>query len=267
MSKTVSSNQGNFLRYLFITTLLLNVFKSLNTIAAFDPYNKSICGLHDDRRPSFNPSVGRVLRPGDKNGCSITLIGKTCAISAGHCHERLDQVEFNVPLSDSIGKIRPSDPSDVYPVDPKSIKFQYEGKGKDWSVFRLGKNSYSNNFPGERFGYHAVAKGSPELGDQLVIFSYGSDKTPGELERNYVQQISSGPVLIIDENFLSYTADTKGGSSGASVISVKTNEVYGIHTHGWCDEEGGWNSATLINGNIELKNAISSCLSWELENL
>ena len=84
--------------------------------------DKSICGLFDDRRPSFNPSVGRVLRPGDKNGCSITLIGKTCAISAGHCHERLDSVEFNVPLSDAEGKIRPSDPSDVYPVD-KSRSF------------------------------------------------------------------------------------------------------------------------------------------------
>ena len=229
--------------------------------------DKSICGLYDDRKPSFNPSVGRALRPGDKNGCSITLIGKSCAISAGHCHERLENVEFNVPLSDAEGKIRPSDPSDIYPIDKSSINFQYEGKGKDWSVFRLKKNSYSNSFPGERFGHFNISPDAPEIGTQVKIYSYGSDKTDGELERNYVQQISSGPVLIIDASFFSYTADSKGGSSGASVISVKDNTVLGIHTHGWCRSEGGWNSATLINGNLELKSAVSACLAWERESL
>lgn len=255
------------LSLLFVLSQPSYSFRGHRIDSFMDHSGKSICGLFDDRRPSFNPSVGRVLRPGDKNGCSITLIGKTCAISAGHCHERLEKVEFNVPLSDAEGKIRPSDPSDVYPVQKESIVFQYEGKGSDWSVFRLMKNEFTNNFPGERFGYVGISEDNPELGDQVKLYSYGSDKTDGELERNYVQQISSGPVLKVEPNFFSYTADSKGGSSGASVISVKTNKVYGVHTHGWCDEEGGWNSATLINGNLKLKEAINNCLSWERENL
>lgn len=239
----------------------------LTTSLSIFSSEKDICGLYDDRRPSFNPSVGRVLRPGDRNGCSITLIGKTCAISAGHCHERLESVEFNVPLSDAEGNIRPSDPSDVYPVDIDSITFQYAGKGNDWSVFRLKKNKYTNNFPGERFGFIGISEELPEVGDQIKLYSYGSDKTDGELERNYVQQISSGPVLFVDEQFFSYTADSKGGSSGASVIGVGSNKIYGIHTHGKCTESGGWNSATLISGNEKLKVAINNCLNWERENL
>ena len=229
--------------------------------------NKSICGPFDDRRPSFNPSIGRVLRPGDKNGCSVTLIGKSCVISAGHCHERLYQVEFNVPLSDQEGNIRPSDESDIYPVDQDSIAFEYEGKGKDWSVFRLKKNKFTNSHPGERLGYLEIETDLPKLGDQVKLFSYGSDKTEGELERNYIQQISAGPILSIEETFITYTADTRGGSSGASVVHIKSGRIIGVHTHGRCSESGGYNSATFIHGNERLKNAISACLDWERQNL
>ena len=153
-------------------------------------FTKSICGLFDDRRPSFNPSVGRGLRPGDRNGCTITLIGKSCAISAGHCHERLENVEFNVPLSDSEGNIRPSDPSDVYPVNKSSIVFKYGGIGNDWSVFRLKKNSYSNIYPGERFGFFGISEDEPEIGDQVKLYSFGSDKTDGELEADIEDYIA-----------------------------------------------------------------------------
>ena len=246
-------------------SLILTVLFSFYGIVLSN--DKSICGPFDDRRPSFNPSVGRVLRPGDKNGCSITLVGKTCAITAGHCNERLEMVEFNVPLSDSEGKIRPSDASDVYLVDKKSIVFQYEGKGNDWSVFRMKKNNYSNAYPGERFGYIQLADEIPDTGDQVFVYSYGSDATDGELERNYIQQVSAGPVLNVEDTFIRYTADTRGGSSGASVIGVANGKIYGIHTHGWCDEEGGWNSATSVIKNHKLNKAIESCLKWEREHL
>ena len=74
--------------------------------------------------------------------------------------------------------------------------------------------------------------------------------------------MSSGPVLKIEpeEQYFSYTADSKGGSSGASVISIASGKIYGVHTHGWCDEEGGWNSATLILKNEKLKTAIKNLL-------
>ena len=141
----ISLMREEMLRCVLCVLILFTI--SLPTFSSPKFSEKSICGLFDDRRPSFNPKVGRVLRPGDRNGCSITLIGKTCAISAGHCHERLEKVEFNVPLSDANGKIRPSDPSDVYPVDKETIVFQYEGKGSDWSVFRLKKILFLIIFP------------------------------------------------------------------------------------------------------------------------
>ena len=69
--------------------------------------NKSICGLSDSRIPSFDRKVGRLQKlNANKGGCTITLIGRTCGISAGHCEGSFVESHFNVPRSDSNGHIR-----------------------------------------------------------------------------------------------------------------------------------------------------------------
>ena len=59
--------------------------------------DKSICGSWDDRRPSFDRKLARVQKSQAKSGCTLTLIGKSCAITAGHCKRHFVEAHFNVP--------------------------------------------------------------------------------------------------------------------------------------------------------------------------
>ena len=75
------------------TLIFLIVFTFSNIIYA---NSKSICGPSDDRELSFELPVGRLSALNKNFGCTVTLIGKTCAITAGHCYSVLEKVEFNV---------------------------------------------------------------------------------------------------------------------------------------------------------------------------
>ena len=58
--------------------------------------DKTICGVNDDRIPSTDSPIGRLLdsRTGT-GGCTLTMISKSCAISAGHCKRVIKVAEFN----------------------------------------------------------------------------------------------------------------------------------------------------------------------------
>ena len=228
--------------------------------------DKSICFGVDHRFPSNDPKVGRVQRPDDKSGCTATLVGRSCAISAGHCKRRFQDVHFNVPDSSADGKIHPSKDFDIYPLDKESIIIADNGKGDDYAVFRLAKNPITNEFPGDTQGYYPVSFSKVYPGDGIRIISFGADRDEGDEHRNYTQQTSSANIIEVQEGYLSYQADTWGGSSGAPVIDNE-GKVIGIHTHGDCNEEGGRNSGTSIHSSLKLRNAILDCLLWERLNL
>ena len=76
--------------------------------------NKSICGGEDNRRPTRDSRIGRLQKKkSKKSGCTVTMVGTSCAISAGHCSTNPRQVHFNVPRSLNNGEIRNSDPRAV----------------------------------------------------------------------------------------------------------------------------------------------------------
>ena len=81
---------------------------------------KSICGPTDDRRFHEDPRIGRISSDESQLKCTATLIGKNCAITAGHCVALLNYVEFNVPLSID-GKPQSSDEDDKYYPDPQWV--------------------------------------------------------------------------------------------------------------------------------------------------
>ena len=59
--------------------------------------DKSICGTKDLRQISYDSKVARARAIGDNAGCTVTMIGKSCAVSAGHCTSTFDIIEFNIP--------------------------------------------------------------------------------------------------------------------------------------------------------------------------
>jgi V8-like Glu-specific endopeptidase len=228
--------------------------------------NKSVCFNRDYRFLSNDARVGRVQKPDGKSGCTATMIGRVCAISAGHCHRKYEDLHFNVPLSSKEGKINLSSSEDIYPVIKDSIVFSEEQKGNDYGVFRLRANSITGIYPGDAQGYYSIRKYSVAPGTYIRVIGYGADRDEGHQERNYAQQTSYSRINEVEPSFITYQADTWGGSSGSPVLDLN-DQIIGIHTHGDCDESGGRNSGTLIYRSPELMRAIYQCLSWEYNNL
>lgn len=244
------------------------VLSSVSTVAFADGI-KTICGQTDDRILSHNPKIGRIGMKGENAGCSVTMIGKSCAITAGHCAEYLQEASFNTPVSRNYTPQR-SKTQDIYEVFKTSITYQYETIGTDWAVLRLKKNKITGKYPGDVQGKYFVSFDVPRVGTKIRITGYGKDEDSPQ--GNFAQQTHTGKILSISNSWTSVTGmshniDTMGGNSGSSILREDNDEIIAIHTNGGCKSFGGSNSATLISKHQQLKNAIKSCLKFEQDNL
>ena len=249
-----------------VKVLILGLLAVTTTVMASNDSVKTICG-QDERVLSYNPRVARILKVGDAAGCTVTLIGKSCAVSAGHCTSTFQIAEFNTPVSRG-GKIQNSKPKDVYRVNKNSIKYENGGQGNDWAVLRLDKNKITGKFPGELQGYYDISSSfRPAKGDLITITGYGRDAS--DPIRNFAQQTNSGPIYSVSRGIIRHRADTMGGNSGSSILHLASNQIIGIHTHGGCRSSGNTsaNASTLVAGNSKFSSAIAACLKYEDQNL
>lgn len=227
---------------------------------------KTICGENDDRDLSFNPKVARILQVGDPAGCTVTLIGKSCAVSAGHCTSTFGIAEFNTPISRN-GRIQNSKPEDTYEVDQASVRYVNGGMGNDWAVLRLKANNITGRLPGDVQGKYEIATDIvPTSGEVIRITGYGRDSA--DADRNFAQQSHTGPIYKVRGSTLYHQADTMGGNSGSSIVRESDQKIIGIHTHGGCSRSrSSANASTLIAKNEAFKKAIVACLQYEAQNL
>ncbi|MBT7609168.1 MAG: trypsin-like serine protease [Bacteriovoracaceae bacterium] len=227
---------------------------------------KTICGQQDDRVPSFNPKIARVLKIGAPAGCTLTMIGRTCAISAGHCISTFEAAEFNTPLS-SGGTIQHPPKEDIYMVDKSTLVYKNGGMGNDYAVLRLKANAITGKLAGDLQGHYDVSFNMPETGDMVRITGYGADRA--DRERNFAQQTHNGPIERLSRSsaVMNHRADTMGGNSGSSIIHENTGKIIAIHTHGGCSRRGGANGSTLLAAHKKAQAAIKACLQWENDNL
>ena len=147
-----------------------------------------------------------------------------------------------------------------------SIIFRKNGKGDDFAVFRIGENELTNKLPGDVNGFFSLSFREVFPGEEVRLISYGADRDPGEEYKTYTQQTSHSSIFEVEETYLTYQADTWGGSSGAPILD-EDDLIIGIHTHGDCDVDGGRNSGTNIHNKKEFKEAVIKCLKWEFNNL
>ncbi|MCA9289969.1 MAG: hypothetical protein KDA25_02510 [Phycisphaerales bacterium] len=215
----------------------------------------TICGPDDDRLPSDDPRVARLV----PIGCTAWLIDDPnhCFLSAGHCMGAPDVCEFNVPLSASNGDAQHPGPEDQYVVDASSIQSASGGLGNDWAYFGCFPNSTTNLTPFEAQGeFYTLAEVAPPPGIQtLRITGHGVDSSP--LEWNTIQQTHVGPYTELSGTIIRYVVDTTGGNSGSAVFNEDTGEAIGIHTNGGCNVSGGQNSGCAIH-NAGLQNALAN---------
>lgn len=216
--------------------------------AASTDGDRTICGPTDDRLPSTDVRVGRVM----PNGCTAWLINDSnhCMITAGHCaSSTLQVIEFNYPLSDSDGNWQHAHPDDQYVVDVTSIQALNAGTGSDWGYFGCFANTNTGLTAFQAQGASFILAGSAPPADNRTIRITGNGSTDNSVppEFNRAQKTHTGQLVGNISNRLSYTADTSGGNSGSPVIDETTGEAIGVHTHGGCTTGGGANQGTAIN--------------------
>lgn len=247
-------------------SLFIGILLATNLVHASN--NKSICGA-DDRVPSSDPKIARLVQAQGEGGCTATMIGRTCAITAGHCKSVMVLAEFNTPMSKQ-GKAQGSDPEDLYEIDQSSIFYKNGGQGADYAVFKIKPNAITGQYPGDVQGNYTVSYAIPKEGDRLRITGHGVDYS--DPERHLAQQTHTGVMMPKSrwgskKSVLNYRVDTMGGNSGSSVIMEATEEIIGIHTHGGCStsasQTSSANAGTSIGSIPELKAAIEQCLADE----
>jgi V8-like Glu-specific endopeptidase len=245
----------------FILIISLVSFYSFNVFAS----NKKICGTVDDRVLSDDTRVARGTNLGFSSGCTVTMIGKSCAISAGHCVGSLEMISFNVPLSGEKFPLR-SKLEDTYFRTKDFLRYESDGSGNDWAVIRVLKNKVTGLYPGEAQGFYKVSLNkTPQKGNIVRVTGHGRDENDNY--KHLSQQTSTGAIKKIGTFFkksvIGHEVDTMGGNSGSSIVLESSEEIVGIHSHGSCKSDGGYNQGTLISKNKVLKEVIKECLDWE----
>ena len=108
---------------------------------------QDICGLDDDRAPSADVRVARLIAGTNPNFpviCSSWVFNDTnhFFLAAGHCAPAGSSVvQFNIPLSNSSAQIQHPPPEDQYAVDGLSVQRSTTGVGNDWAYFGVFANA------------------------------------------------------------------------------------------------------------------------------
>ena len=218
----------------------------------------SICGPTDDRELSTDDRQGRLVPV----LCTGWMINDqfNCFLTAGHCSDGTEVVEFNVPLSLSDGSVQHPPPEDQYAVDPFSMQSNGgQGIGNDWAYFGAFPNTNTGLTPFEAQGASYIL-GPPPAGpsDQNIrITGYGStDGVLAPLEWRSVQKTHVGPLISITATTLNYQTDTTGGNSGSPIFHEESGTAIGIHTHAGCNAVSGNNGTNILFG--PLQNALAN---------
>jgi hypothetical protein len=213
------------------------------------PTPDTICGATDDRVPSTERRVGRLLNANLNALCSGGLVSaNSCYLTAGHCvtSGTVFTVEFNCPPSTPGGAIVHPGPEDQYPLIHATMMSQSGGVGLDYALARLSHNTTTGLPASLVQGHYAISSSLPPVGTLTRITGFGS--ASGVL--NLANKTHTGNLSLSGGGTggtqLGYTVDTTGGNSGSSVVRESDQTVFGIHTHGGCNVSGGTNKGTAI---------------------
>jgi len=223
----------------------------------------SICGPTDDRELSSDARQGRIVPV----LCTGWLFDDqfNCFLTAGHCTDAAEVMEFNVPLSLPDGSVQHPPPEDQYAVDPFSMQTNGgQGTGNDWAYFGAFPNTNTGLTPFEAQGASYVLGTPPASpdGQNIRITGYGStDGTLAPLEWRAVQKTHVGPLISITSTTLNYQTDTTGGNSGSPIFHEEAGTAIGIHTHAGCNAVVGNNGTNILFGPLQdaLANPLGVC--------
>jgi hypothetical protein len=214
---------------------------------------RSLCEETDDRVPSSDPRVARLMNV----GCTAWMFNDTnrMFLTAGHCPAvEGSVVQFNVPLSTSGGVMQHPPPSDQYAVDAASVQAQNQQVGADWTYFGVFVNSTTGLTPRQAQGANFTLADAPTVPGTMnvQVTGYGTVSAPVPAEWNQAQKTAVGPYTAFlylhtpapERTIARYRTDTSPGDSGAPICVEGNGVSIGIHTNAGCTITGGSNQGT-----------------------
>lgn len=213
----------------------------------------SLCG-EDNRTPSYDPRVAQlVTSPKSKSGCTASLIGNKCLLTAGHCRGHFKLARFDGELSS---------PESLYELDAKTMTGDNRLYSHDWAVYQVKRNILTGLYPGEERASYELDFSLPKEGEKVTITGHGYAQIDGA--PSYIQQKSNGKILKVDgkNTILFHNVDATHGNSGSALVKLSNDKIIGVHFKGGCRSNNkGSNRATSIYYNVKLKRALLKCLN------
>jgi V8-like Glu-specific endopeptidase len=233
-------------------------------LASISSGAESICGATDNREPSTDARVGRMLTAGLGSGCTAWIIDAPstgddrCHLTAGHCLDggQLTVLQFNVPASSSDCSLNHPSANHQYAVNTGTMQFANNGPGDDYGVFRAfaNPNTSQTTFQAQGAAF-TLATSIPGNGTNLRITGFGTDGTSASNAsgannsctscsapngaRNQVLQTHTGTLLAQGSTVVEHQVDTCGGNSGSPILQEANGVAIAIHTHGGCTDPVG----------------------------
>jgi V8-like Glu-specific endopeptidase len=207
------------------------------------PVPLDLCGADDRSAEETENAVGRIM----PNGCTGFQISNGLFLTAGHCRQSYAQIlEFEVPLSLPDGTFQSPGLEHQYAITWLDSRDEAGGYGKDWAIFKVGKNSEGLLPADKQQAYFRISQS--ELPTTFRITGYGSDSGTA----NGTLQTATGPQngetsQSLTQVYWKYAVDTQPGNSGSPIIGNGTTIVVGIHTDSGCASAAGNNFGTSVD--------------------
>ena len=236
---------GTYIKDLEVEAETLTDHKGAVGTEQTDAIPEAICDVKDDRLPSFDDRIGRIMPA----GCTAFAIDNGTFITAGHC--AVDQLsipymmqvlEFRVPKSLSDGTPQSPPIQHQFRIDWDSVLFQDEGASKDWATFSVIPNDIGRT-PDQIYGSFDFHRNNENV-SIVAVRGYGTDSDPaGPIAPSFrngdsqTQQEHFGDLVEYgsDEPLIRHRVDTEGGNSGSPIFFIDgSGKTIGIHTHGGC---------------------------------
>ncbi|HYC79208.1 MAG TPA: hypothetical protein VEI02_16435 [Planctomycetota bacterium] len=204
-----------------------------------------LCGP-DDRVPSADPRVARLVDPELNAVCTAALVGPNdVLLTAGHCigFGGGVVVQFDPPPSLPDGTLQHPPPSAQFAVMASSVAGWALGPGDDWAAFRTHPNLVDGTSAAATRGVLTLSPTPPTLGATVSATGCGSDVGVDAFTR----QVASGALTLLGGaggTEARYVVDTEAGGSGSPVTNP-SGAVFAVHTHDGC-AFGVGNRGTLI---------------------
>ncbi|ORZ40670.1 hypothetical protein BCR44DRAFT_1423565 [Catenaria anguillulae PL171] len=241
-----------------VIAVKVNADESRRTDTIPLPPPNTLCNANDDRRPSADKRIARMMPVGCTGWTINDPSNSGCQLTAGHCFDEVDAsqqvLQFNPPRNIVIR-------TQAAHVVWGSSRVNSE----DWGYFGVHPNPNTGKRPREQFDNQAfdlapvdnatglLKPGVVKVGDQVTVRGHGVVKYAiDRFDLSQVQQTHTGAVQRLGDAYhVDHRADTEGGNSGSPII-LANGQALGIHTNGGCSTtsrtSANWGSTVAMRG-------------------